>query len=69
MISFKKTIYFFPCEMCLHKIDIPPIIEEWQGKYSVQCPYCLTQRAWGDTKEEAIEKWNEGTDNRLPSKK
>ena len=63
--SFLKGVYFYPCEYCLNKIEKEPILEEWLGKFSVLCPYCCMNRGrWGDSMEEAIKNWNEGTDNR-----
>ena len=48
-----------PCSYCGNQIKIHPIVDEHQGRISVRCPYCLSNRGvWVSTLDEAISAWN-----------
>jgi len=33
------------CPYCMGEIEGKPILEKYQGRYSMVCPYCLTHRS------------------------
>ena len=60
MPEYKPT--YKPCLKCENSFP-KPIVDEYQGRYSIRCPKCLAWRSeWVATVNEAIESWNTEND-------
>ena len=47
------------CQFCFQEINIKPVLEKHQSRYSILCPYCLSHRSeWVENIEAAIVSWN-----------